>query len=86
MDKCNVCHAQYNTNCDWNQGRCPHRKSMINLNKQLNLNRHVQLFIIKGTIRTIAGTSLCLTGNTLLIAAGVALIIGELINIIEELV
>jgi len=26
MNKCNICHKEIEPFCDWQQGRCPHRK------------------------------------------------------------
>jgi hypothetical protein len=31
MNKCNICGEQIKSNCDWRQGRCPHRPSMLDL-------------------------------------------------------
>jgi len=28
--KCNACGEEVKTNCDWRQGRCPHRHPMFN--------------------------------------------------------
>jgi hypothetical protein len=29
MNKCNTCGEQIKANCDWHQGRCPHRHPMF---------------------------------------------------------
>jgi hypothetical protein len=29
MEKCNICRKEPIINCDWNQGRCPYRESML---------------------------------------------------------
>lgn len=28
--KCSICRQEIKTNCDWMQGRCPHRPNLIN--------------------------------------------------------
>lgn len=31
--KCTICHKQYTTACDFNQGRCPHHPPLIDFDK-----------------------------------------------------
>jgi hypothetical protein len=81
--KCKTCHGLIRPDCDYNQGRCPHRKPMIEIQPRDPSKRHFYVSLVKSIIRIGAGCWL-MTGNFLM--AGVCLILAEVLGIIEELV
>ncbi len=81
--KCNTCHKEVRQDCDHNQGRCPHRKPMIEVQPKDTSKGHFYVSLVKSAIRIIAGFCL-ITGNLLM--AGVCLIFAEILGIVEELV
>lgn len=81
--KCNTCNKEVHENCDHNQGRCPFRKPMIDIQSKDTSKGHFYVSIVKSAVRIIAGMSL-IYGN--LVVAGVLLIAAELLGILEELV
>jgi hypothetical protein len=89
-NKCNTCGDEIQVDCDYRQGRCPHRLPLINLN-QIKMNiqpkdtskGHFYVSLAKSAIRIVAGGCL-ITGNLLM--AGVCLIMAEVLGIVEELV
>lgn len=83
--KCNACGEDTvkKINCDWRQGRCPHRKPMIEIQPKDTSKGHFYVSLAKSFIRIGAGCWL-MTGNFLM--AGVCLILAEVLGIVEELV
>ena len=81
--KCNVCKKTVEIDCDYNQGRCPHRKPMLNIQPRDTSRGHFYVSIVKSIFRLAAGGSL-IAGN--LFAAGLMLILAEFLGIVEELV
>ena len=83
MDKCNTCNKEITADCNYNQGRCPHRKPMIDIQTKDTSRGHFYVSLVKSAIRIVAGA--CLIGGNLLMA-GYCLIIAEMLGIVEELV
>ena len=81
--KCNTCRKEIAVDCDYNQGRCPHRKPMIEIQPKDTSKGHFYVSLVKSAIRIVAGGCL-ITGNLLM--AGVCLILAEVLGIVEELV
>lgn len=80
---CNICKKEITDNCDYNQGRCPHRNPMIEIQPRDTSRGHFYVSLAKSSIRIVAGFCL-ITGNLLM--AGVCLIFAEVLGIVEELV
>jgi acetyltransferase-like isoleucine patch superfamily enzyme len=83
MTKCKFCFKEIKADCDYNQGRCPHRKPMIEIQPKDTSKGHFYVSLIKSAIRIGAGVWL-LQGN--FVMAGVCLILAEVFGIFEELV
>ena len=83
MDKCNICNKEITGNCDWGQGRCPHRKSMIDIQPKDTSKGHFYVSLVKSVLRIGAGASLIMVGFP---EAGTLLIVAEILGIVEELV
>jgi len=83
MTKCNTCRKEYTPNCDYNQGRCPHHKPMIEIQPKDTSRGHFYVSLAKSALRIVAGGNL-LIGNVFL--AGTFLILAEVLGIVEELV
>ena len=83
MDKCKTCNKEIATDCDYNQGRCPHRKPMIEIQPKDTSKGHFYVSLVKSALRVIAGGNLVL-GN--LFWAGTFLILAEVLGVVEELV
>ena len=83
MDKCTTCNNEITENCDYNQGRCPHRKPMIDIQPKDTSRGHFYVSLVKSFIRIGAGCWL-MQGNLLM--AGVCFILAEVFGIFEELV
>lgn len=81
--KCNTCRQPVHANCDYNQGRCPHRKPMIEIQPKDTSRGHFYVSLAKSALRILAGVFL-IDGNLLI--AGSLLILAEGLGIIEELV
>ena len=81
--KCATCRQEVHANCDYNQGRCPHRKPMIDIQPKDPSKGHFYVSLAKSAIRIVAGGCL-ITGNLLM--AGICLIMAEVLGIVEELV
>ena len=81
--KCQLCHKQYSPLCDYQQGRCPHHKPMIEIQPKDTSKGHFYVSLVKSIIRIGAGGSLIM-GNLFL--AGCLLIFAEGLGILEELV
>ena len=80
---CNICRKDYSTSCDYNQGRCPHHKPMIEIQPKDPSKGHFYVSLAKSALRILAGVFL-IDGN--LLFAGSLLILAEGLGIIEELV
>lgn len=83
MDKCAVCRKEITGDCDYNQGRCPHRKPMIDIQPKDTSRGHFYVSLAKSAVRIVAGGCL-ITGNLLM--AGICLIMAEVLGIVEEIV
>jgi len=81
--KCATCRNEITPDCDWNQGRCPHTKPMIEIQPRDTSRGHFYVSLAKSAIRIVAGGCL-ITGNLLM--AGVCFILAEVLGIVEELV
>ena len=82
-NKCNICRKEYTPTCDYNQGRCPHHKPMIEIQPRDTSKGHFYVSLAKSALRIVAGSNLVL-GN--LFWAGTFLILAEVLGIVEELV
>lgn len=80
---CNICRKEYSTSCDYNQGRCPYHKPMIEIQPKDPSKGHFYVSLAKSALRILAGVFL-IDGN--LLFAGSLLILAEGLGIIEELV
>jgi hypothetical protein len=83
MTKCFTCNQEITTDCEFNQGRCPHRLSVIDIQPKDTSKGHFYVSLVKSAIRIVAGA--CLIGGNLLMA-GYCLIIAEMLGVVEELV
>lgn len=81
--KCQICRKEYSPSCDYQQGRCPHHKPMIEIQPKDTSKGHFYVSLVKSAVRIAAGAFL-ITGN--LLVAGVCLIMAEVLGIVEELV
>jgi len=81
--KCNICRQDYSPDCDYNQGRCPHHKPMLEIQPKDTSRGHFYVSLAKSALRILAGVFL-IDGN--LLVAGSLLILAEGLGIIEELV
>lgn len=80
---CNICRKEYSASCDYNQGRCPHHKPMIEIQPKDPSKGHFYVSLAKSALRILAGVFL-IDGNLLI--AGSLLILAEGLGIVEELV
>ncbi len=81
--KCTTCRDEIKPDCDHNQGRCPHRKPMMEIQPRDTSRGHFYVSLVKSIVRIGAGGCL-IYGN--LFFAGFLLIFAEGLGIIEELV
>ena len=81
--KCETCNKEYSPDCDYKQGRCPHRPPLLNIQPKDTSKGHFWVSMVKSAVRVVAGFCL-ITGNILM--AGVCLIMAELLGIVEEMV
>ena len=81
--KCETCRSEITPDCNYNQGRCPHRKPMIEIQPKDTSRGHFYVSLAKSIIRIGAGGCL-IQGN--LFFAGFLLIFAELLGILEEMV
>ena len=81
--KCTTCNKEVTENCDYNQGRCPHRKPMIDIQPKDTSKGHFYVSLAKSGLRILAGTNL-MFGHFYI--AGLLLILAEILGIVEELV
>lgn len=83
MDNCKICNKEITADCNYNQGRCPHRKPMIDIQPKDTSRSHFYVSVCKSIIRIAAGASLIIAGFP---EAGWLLIAAEVLGIVEELV
>jgi hypothetical protein len=81
--RCAVCLQAIDPNCDWKQGRCPHRPPMIEIQPKDTSKGHFYVSLVKSIIRIGAGVALI---NGEFIIAGGLLIAAEVLGIVEEIV
>lgn len=81
--KCNFCRTEVKPDCDYNQGRCPHRKPMIDIQPKDTSKGHFYVSIVKSAVRIAAGAALIMGA---FVATGALIIIAEVLGIVEELV
>ena len=83
MAKCDTCNHEIHVDCNFNQGRCPHRKPMIDIQPRDTSRGHFYVSLVKSALRIVAGVFL-IDGN--FYVAGSLLILAEGLGVIEELV
>lgn len=81
--KCDTCRQEVAVDCDYNQGRCPHRKPMIDIQPKDTSKGHFYVSLVKSGLRIIAGYALI---NSNFVLAGALFIAAEVLGIVEELV
>lgn len=81
--KCDTCKKEIVSDCDYNQGRCPHRKPMINIQPRDTSRGHFIVSLLKSFVRVGAGSALIM-GHV--VWAGGLLIAAEVLGIVEEMV
>jgi hypothetical protein len=81
--KCEFCKKEYSPDCDYKQGRCPHRKPMIEIQPKDTSKGHFYVSLVKSVLRIGAGSALIL-GDMYI--SGFLLILAEFLGILEELV
>ena len=82
--KCNLCRQDYTPACDYNQGRCPHHKPMIEIQPRDTSRGHFYVSLVKSATRIAAGIALIWPQSIIL--AGAFLIAAEVLGVVEELV
>jgi len=80
---CNICRQPYHLDCNYNQGRCPNHKPMIDIQPKDTSRGHFYVSLVKSALRIVAGLALT---QGLLFEAGAFLIAAEILGIVEELV
>ena len=83
MNKCSVCWKEVAPNCDYNQGRCPHRKPMIDIQPKDTSKGHFYVSIVKSAVRIAAGAALIMGA---FVVTGWLIILAEILGIVEEVV
>ena len=83
MDKCKTCHGLIRPDCDYNQGRCPHSKPMIDIQPKDTSKGHFYVSIVKSAVRIAAGSALIMGS---LAVCGWLIILAEILGIVEEVV
>lgn len=81
--KCDLCKKEYSPECDYNQGRCPHHKPMIEIQPKDTSKGHFYVSIVKSAVRIAAGAALIMGS---LVVCGALLILAEILGVVEELV
>ena len=80
---CEVCRSEIKPDCDYNQGRCPHRKPMIDIQPKDTSKGQFYVSLVKSALRITAGGALI---SGFIVHAGVLFIVAEVLGIVEELV
>ena len=83
MSKCTTCREEIKDNCDYNQGRCPHRKPMIEIQPKDTSKGHFYVSIVKSAVRIAAGATLIMGA---FVVTGWLIILAEILGIVEEVV
>lgn len=90
--KCNICRKEYSPECDYNQGRCPNHKPMIEIQPKDTSRGHFYVSLVKSFLRItgfvalfLAGADPALMTSWLKVTAGF-LMLAECLGILEELV
>jgi len=83
VDKCKTCHGLIRPDCDYNQGRCPHRKPMIDIQPKDTSKGHFYVSIVKSAVRIAAGAALIMGSFAV---CGWLIILAEILGIVEEIV
>lgn len=81
--KCKFCNTEVKEDCAYNQGRCPHRKPMIDIQPKDTSRGHFYVSLAKSALRITAGGALI---SGFIVHAGVLFIVAEVLGIVEELV
>lgn len=81
--KCAVCRKPVDDNCNYNQGRCPHRKPMIDIQPKDTSKGHFYVSIVKSAVRIAAGAALIMGSFAV---CGWLIILAEILGIVEEVV
>ena len=81
--KCNTCNKDYTPDCDYKQGRCPHRKPMIDIQPKDTSKGHFYVSIVKSAVRIAAGAALIMGA---FVVTGWLIILAEILGIVEEIV
>ena len=81
--QCSICRKPIEDNCDYNQGRCPHRKPMIDIQPKDTSKGHFYVSIVKSAVRIAAGSALILGA---FVVTGWLIILAEILGIVEEIV
>jgi len=81
--KCKFCNTEVKEDCAYNQGRCPHRKPMIDIQPKDTSKGHFYVSIVKSAVRIAAGAALIMGA---FVVTGALLILAEILGIVEELV
>ena len=88
--KCKFCNTEVKEDCAYNQGRCPHRKPMIDIQPKDTSKGHFYVSLVKSALRIAAGIFFVIAGSTIsnswILSGGVLLIGAEILGIVEELV
>lgn len=85
-DKCKTCNKEYSPSCDWQQGRCPNHKPLIDkisIQPRDTSPGHFYASIAKSALRIIAGLAFI---QGMIMLGGALLIAAEVLGIVEELV
>ena len=82
--RCSICRRVYTPQCDFQQGRCPHHKPMIEIQPKDTSRGHFYVSIVKSATRIAAGIAMVSAANIVL--AGALLIAAEVLGILEEMV
>lgn len=83
MAKCFTCDQEITIDCDWRQGRCPHRPPMINIQPKDTSKGHFYVSVCKSAVRIAAGGALIMGSFAV---CGWLFILAEILGIVEEVV
>ena len=83
MSKCKFCYTEIKPDCAYNQGRCPHRKPMIDIQPKDTSKGHFYVSMVKSAVRIAAGAALIMGA---FVVTGALIILAEALGIVEELV
>ena len=81
--KCDTCNKEYTSDCDYNQGRCPHHLPLLNIQPKDTSKGHFYVSILKSAVRITAGAVLIMGSFEV---CGWLIILAEILGIVEELV